>query len=631
MQAATVLFRGVHLLGMLSFLGTVGFRTFMLPAASDVPMPLRQSLDRLAWIGAAVALVAGCAWLTVEAASMAGATTLPEALQALPLVVDGTRFGEVLVTRFGLLLVAAILVRWRRMMVVGLALAILSVALQGLLAHAGAAEGDRSLLVSEALHLPAAGLWLGALLPLWLSVRTLAPSDAAAVCERFTPIGIACVLVIGVTGVLQAIGLVGSLPGLLGTPYGHVILLKIALFGGALSLALLNRLWLTDRLAEHEQAGGLRLSIAVEATVGCAIILAAGWLASSVPAIHEQPVWPLPWQFSLATINEDAEFRREVIVSLAMIAGAAVLFLGAFFGGGWLGRHTRLILRVLSAVLLAAAMAWRGSSLSLLTVQAYPTSFQTSPTGFSVDSIVRGQHLYPANCAPCHGPDGRGDGPAATGLSIRPADLTAAHVLAHPDGELIWWLEEGMPDPEGRPAMPGFAASLPKRDLWSLIDYVRAHNAGASLVHGRMPPAPMQAPDFPLGCHGLPATTLRDLRGNALLILADVAAGTLPPLPREKDISTVTIALHPRGDGPAAQCGAESAAAWDAYAVLAGTPPADLAGAIFLVDPNGWLRAVHWPDAPGGWHTDAELLALVRSICAHPISGASGGEHEHHH
>jgi mono/diheme cytochrome c family protein len=292
---------------------------------------------------------------------------------------------------------------------------------------------------------------------------------------------------------------------------------------------------------------------------------------------------------------------------------------------------------LLAGVLLAAIVAWRGPSLSLLTVEAYPTSFQTSPTGFSVDSIVRGHQLYPSHCASCHGADGRGDGPAAAGLNVRPADLTAAHVLGHSDGEMIWWLEHGIADPDGHQAMPGFAASLPERDLWSLIDYVRAHNFGyalkhnAGVVHGAMPPVPMQAPDFPLACHGLPASSLRDLRGHALLILAGAAAGTPPPIPPVHNVSTVTIALRSDGEVPAAQCNGESAAAWDAYAVLAGTMPADLAGAIFVVDPNGWLRAVHWPDAPGGWHTDAELVEVVRSISTHPISIASGGEHEHHH
>ena len=35
-----------------------------------------------------------------------------------------------------------------------------------------------------------------------------------------------------------------------------------------------------------------------------------------------------------------------------------------------------------------------------------------------------GKALFAENCEACHGPSGRGDGPAADGLNPRPADLT---------------------------------------------------------------------------------------------------------------------------------------------------------------------------------------------------------------
>jgi putative copper export protein len=304
MQAAIVLARGLHLAGMLSFLGAAAFRTLILPAAAGVPAPLRVRLDRLAWIGLAVAVAAGTGWLTIEAASMADAVTPLDALQALPLVTSATRFGQVMAARLGLLLLAGLVLAWSGRGAPAirqpaqwalLAVSVAAVAMQGLMAHAGAAEGDDRLLVSEALHLPAAGIWFGALLPLFLSIAWLAPDDGAAVCERFTPIGLACVLVIAATGAIQAAGLVGSLPRLVGTPYGRIVLLKIGLFIVALALALLNRLWLTDRLAIQGLVRGLRLSVAVEALVGCAIVLAAAWLASGIPAIDAQPVWPPRW------------------------------------------------------------------------------------------------------------------------------------------------------------------------------------------------------------------------------------------------------------------------------------------------------------------------------------------------
>jgi hypothetical protein len=59
--------------------------------------------------------------------------------------------------------------------------------------------------------------------------------------------------------------------------------------------------------------------------------------------------------------------------------------------------------------------------------------------------------------------------------------------------------------------------------------------------------------------------------------------------------------------------------------VLADLPQDQAAGATFLVDPGGWLRAAHPPGARD------DLLAAIRGIDAHPIKQASGDPHEHHH
>jgi mono/diheme cytochrome c family protein len=44
---------------------------------------------------------------------------------------------------------------------------------------------------------------------------------------------------------------------------------------------------------------------------------------------------------------------------------------------------------------------------------------------------VRGPDLYHAHCAACHGPEGKGNGPAAAALKTKPADLT---ILAKNNG-----------------------------------------------------------------------------------------------------------------------------------------------------------------------------------------------------
>jgi copper resistance protein D len=218
--------RGLHLAATLSLLGTVDFIAWMLPAASVVPDRLRHRLTRLWWVSGLIALLAGAAWLTIQSATIADADTLSDALDALPVVGLHTRYGNTILARLGLVLVATILAlpSGRGMAAaryLTLVFTAVTLGLQGLIGHAGATAGaiGDGLVLSESLHLLAAGVWLGALLPLWLSLRALAPAQAALACERFTPTGLARVLVLAGTGFAQGLALIGSLPALFGTQY----------------------------------------------------------------------------------------------------------------------------------------------------------------------------------------------------------------------------------------------------------------------------------------------------------------------------------------------------------------------------------------------------------------------------
>jgi putative copper export protein/mono/diheme cytochrome c family protein len=633
--------RGLHLAATLSLLGTVGFIAWVLPAASTVPDPLGRRLTRLWWISGLVALLAGAGWFALQSAAIAGADNLSDLLAALPIVAADTRYGNILSTRFGLLLVATVLAWGGRLaftsrgspnhdaggrmrghvaLYLAVVLAAAAVSIQGLIGHAGAAGGaiGDGLVLSESLHLTAAGLWLGALLPLLLSLRALVPAEAALICERFTPIGLACVLVLAGSGFAQGFELIGGIPALFGTRYGHFAVLKITLFLVALAMAALNRLGLTERLAAG--AGNARrhllASVGVETCLGLAIVTAAAFMASSPPAAHIAPVWPFSWQFSLATVNEDPDFRQEVAISLGAIGAAVVLMVAAL-----LWRRFRLV----ALAILALAAVLRGPSLKLLTAEAYPTSFQTSPTGFSTASIARGQVLFGQDCAACHGAGGEGNGPAASGLRIKPADLTMPHLWAHTDGEMFWWLTHGIDDPEGGLAMPGFAASLPVDDRWALIDYIRAHNAAVAMQQEAAFDVPVRAPAVSIRCAGVAASYVADLLGYAIHV---VTGDEIPP---RSGMAIVTLDLRDGVVPAPGTCVATDPAAWQAYAVLADLPPDKLAGAEFLIDANGWLRAVHRPGSAGGWHTPERLIAAISDIGAKPIQQPDGGMHAHHH
>jgi putative copper export protein/mono/diheme cytochrome c family protein len=139
----------------------------------------------------------------------------------------------------------------------------------------------------------------------------------------------------------------------------------------------------------------------------------------------------------------------------------------------WAGRQGRLPLWATPFSLLL--MACGGAlGLRVVLVDAYPTTYLRNPVPLQAAVVQRGAALFQTHCAVCHGPEGRGDGPAAAGLSPKPADLTAAHVDEHTDGDLFWWLTYGIAET----AMPRFEQTLSASERWELIRYVR------SLRHG---------------------------------------------------------------------------------------------------------------------------------------------------
>lgn len=97
-----------------------------------------------------------------------------------------------------------------------------------------------------------------------------------------------------------------------------------------------------------------------------------------------------------------------------------------------------------------------------------PIAAQKRPNPVTADaaSIARGKALFEANCVSCHGAGGRGDGPAASALKPRPADLVQMGP-GHSDGDFAWKIAEG------KAPMPGFKSSLNEAQIWDLVNYVK--------------------------------------------------------------------------------------------------------------------------------------------------------------
>lgn len=90
-----------------------------------------------------------------------------------------------------------------------------------------------------------------------------------------------------------------------------------------------------------------------------------------------------------------------------------------------------------------------------------------NPYANNVALTDTGRVIYQKICSVCHGPKGKGDGVAAVGLTVKPADHTSPMVQEQADGSLWWELSNG------HAPMPAYKTILSDKQRWALINYIR--------------------------------------------------------------------------------------------------------------------------------------------------------------
>lgn len=318
--------------------------------------------------------------------------------------------------------------------------------------------------------------------------------------------------------------------------------------------------------------------------------------------MHGRPGWPWAHRLSGENLLIDLSQARSLAWTLVFVGVAVLALLLALF---W--RRPRFYFLALVPMLLIAA-PWPEAHVVL--VPATPTSFQSSPTGFTAASIAQGRALYEQNCVACHGADGKGEGPLAASLAVWPPDLSGPLLWRRADGDLLWRILHGARDAgQGKTTMPGFGGKLDEADAWALIDYMKAQAAGQSLRALGNWPQPIGLPDMAVRCGSQPPRWLASWRGQRVRIVAGDAA-----LAEDPRLVTVRLVSPSSKTAPAAaDCAAESAAAWEALALIAGTDR--LAGTQLIADRDGWLRARGEP-GKAGWSDDDLLCRSERTTGA---------------
>lgn len=96
-----------------------------------------------------------------------------------------------------------------------------------------------------------------------------------------------------------------------------------------------------------------------------------------------------------------------------------------------------------------------------------------NPVASSATSIAAGKKLYDAQCASCHGVDGKGDGKAGLTLKPRPSDLTDGEWKhGSTDGEVFTLIRDGAQ----KTSMRGYSSRMATNDLWNIVNYLRTLN-----------------------------------------------------------------------------------------------------------------------------------------------------------
>ena len=585
-------------------------------------------------------------------------------------VLVGTRYGMVWLVRMILMLLLAAPLYFgdehqpAQMRSLALVLAAGLVVAPVFAGHAAAGEGVWLLaqLTMDGLHLLAASLWLGglamfALFLTWLGRVDTVWREAAfrATTRRFSNLGFASVVVLVITGAFNAWILVGAVPPLVGTTYGRLLLVKLALLLPLIAIAAINLLKLKPRILAlgggqftsslRDLLARLKHNVTREAILGACILLIVGAMSVTPPARHIQPDWPFDFRWNWNALNGTAKVRAQMTDAKWLgIAGAIGL------GFALLRRRPRFRLLGVSLATLGYG-GWIAHN--AMSIDAYPTTYLRPSVPYNVISVSNGAHFYQETCATCHGVGGYGDGPNGKGLKPRPADLTAKHSADHTAGDLFWWLSYGVKD---KP-MPGFAASLEEEERWDMINFLRALSAAerARQMSALVEPEPwLVAPDFVYGTLNEESRSLKDHRGNNLVML--VLFSLPDSLPRIMELEqsfsqlqnkNVKILLIPKEISDTGQLAGTikslslvtdgSREAFDTYALFRrsfseqGTlpdPPVP-PHMEFIIDRQGYVRARWIPRDGPGWDKMENLFRDIDRLNQEKPSAPAPDDHVH--
>ena len=304
MQTYLIAARAIHFAAVTLIFGAALFLLY----GGDAAWRLLAGRNPRVWLagGAGVAIVSALLWLDAASATMSGTWEGARDPQILKTILIKTAFGRLwrwrlvlAVILLGTLLWQGALVKRGRCLFVVILAGLLAASLAGTGHAVMLTRAPGGLLVTaQALHLLAAGAWLGGLLPLawglWHGARETNMTkrdDLALVLLRFSTLGTLVVGIVAATGIVSAVLIVRDPHLVIAVPYGRVLITKICVFLLMTGVAADNRWRLSAAIRDRTRAseagatiGLLSRNVMVEIGFGAAILGLVSLLGTLSPS-----------------------------------------------------------------------------------------------------------------------------------------------------------------------------------------------------------------------------------------------------------------------------------------------------------------------------------------------------------
>jgi copper resistance protein D len=277
------------MLAVITVFGTAAFTLFLAPANDASSEAVTRALSPL-WRWLAVVAVVIAPLVLLDLTADMAAVSWRAAVPLLPKVMTATHVGRV----WTWFLPAAVLLLGGtflpRHTVRALILLILATFLLLCFALTGHATDKGA--VAEAgyfVHEIAAGLWIGALLGLWIVARCEQTPEQwiEDTTRRVSRLAAWCVLVIALTGGYSAYEALGwHIDRLLLSEYGRILVAKVVVFGTVLALGAYNRYWLVPQVEAPRTRETLLYNVGMESVILLVGVLALASLLANTPPEH---------------------------------------------------------------------------------------------------------------------------------------------------------------------------------------------------------------------------------------------------------------------------------------------------------------------------------------------------------